>query len=143
MAAKISQDVTGNQPARKEDAGRRNSSPFGQGIDSHRLIWVVSVVLAATVLLVVVAAFLAWRTLSIPFPGLFTEPTLVVNGLGDKNWNGYAAGLRYQDHLIALDGRPLDNTRALIQALTRYQPGDIVSITARGPDAPYVTSQCN
>jgi len=134
MAAKISQDVTGNQPARKEDAGRRNSSPFGQGIDSHRLIWVVSVVLAATVLLVVVAAFLAWRTLSIPFPGLFTEPTLVVNGLGDKNWNGYAAGLRYQDHLIALDGRPLDNTRALIQALTRYQPGDIVSITARGPD---------
>ena len=70
-------------------------------------MWIVAATLAATVLLLAVAASLAWQARSIPFPGLFTEPTLVVNQAGDQDWPGYAAGLHIPDHLVALDGQPL------------------------------------
>ncbi|MDY7080372.1 MAG: GAF domain-containing protein [Chloroflexota bacterium] len=97
--------------------------------------WVVVAVLATTVLLLVVAAFLAWRTTQVPFPGLFTEPTLVVNESGDPTWPGHAAGLYIPDHLIALDGRPLESSTALMRELSQYDPGDVVTLTARGEDA--------
>jgi len=93
--------------------------------------WGVAAVLAATVVLLAAAAVLAWRTTQVPFPGLFTEPTLVVNGIGDQTWAGYAAGLEYTDHLIALDGQPLKDTTALMRGLSRYEPGDVVVLTAR------------
>jgi signal transduction histidine kinase len=82
----------------------------------------------------VAAGFLAWRTTKVPFPGLFAEPTLIVNGLGDKNWSGYAAGLRISDHLVALDSRPLENTTALMRTLAQFEPGDVVTLTARRED---------
>jgi signal transduction histidine kinase len=93
--------------------------------------WLVAVVLAATVLVLAAAAFLAWRTTQIPFPGLFTEPTLVVNGMGDLTWAGYAAGLEYGDHLIAFDGRLLDTTTALMRELSLRGHGDVVALAAR------------
>jgi len=96
--------------------------------------WIVVVVLTATVLLLAWAAFLAWRTMQVPFPGLFTEPTLIVNDLGDSTWAGYAAGLHFPDRLVALDGRSLESTTALMRALARYEPGDVVTLTARGED---------
>ena len=82
-------------------------------------MWIVVVVLAATVLLLTWVAFLAWRTAQVPFPGLFTEPTLVVNGAGDDAWPGYAAGIQYPDHLLALDGQPLESTTASVIQATR------------------------
>jgi len=94
--------------------------------------WIVVVVLTATVLLLAWAAFLAWRTTQVPFPGLFTEPTLIVNDLGDSTWAGYAAGLHFPDHLVALDGRSLESTTALMRALARYEPGDVVTLAVRG-----------
>ena len=96
--------------------------------------WIVTAVLAVATLLLAVAAFLAWHTTQIPFPGLFTEPTLVVNGTGDQTWPGYAAGLRYTDHLVALDGRPLESSTALMRELSRYAPGDAVTVTALDKD---------
>ncbi|MBE9472060.1 MAG: hypothetical protein IMY75_08160, partial [Chloroflexi bacterium] len=96
--------------------------------------WIVVVVLAATVLLLTWVAFLAWRTAQVPFPGLFTEPTLIVNNLGDSTWPGYAAGLHFPDHLAALDGRSLESTTALMRALAQHEPGDVVTLTARGED---------
>jgi len=96
--------------------------------------WIGAALLVVTVLLLAWAAFLAWRTMQVPFPGLFTEPTLVVNGAGDESWPGYAAGLQYPDHLLALDGQPLENTTALMQALVQYEPGDVVTLTARDKD---------
>jgi len=51
---------------------------------------IVAAALAATVLLLAVAASLAWQARSVPFPGLFTEPTLIVNQAGDQTWSGYA-----------------------------------------------------
>jgi signal transduction histidine kinase len=97
-------------------------------------VWIVAVLLAATAALLAVTAFLAWRTTQVPFPGLFVEPTLVVNGTGDRTWSGYAAGLQYTDHLVALDGQPLDGTTALMRELSRHQPGDVVTLTAQGKD---------
>ncbi len=78
---------------------------------------VVAVVLATAAALLMLAAFLAWRTAQTPFPGLFTEPTLVINNVGDLTWAGYAAGLRNPAQLVALDGRLLDTTRALMREL--------------------------
>ncbi len=97
-------------------------------------VWPVTVALIVTVLLLALAGFLAWRTTQVPFPGLFTEPTLIVNDLGNPAWPGYAAGLRFPDHLVALDGRPLESTGALMRELARYEPGDVVTLTAQGED---------
>ena len=97
-------------------------------------IWVVAVVLVATVFFLIGAAFLAWRTMQVPFLGLFTEPTLVVNDVGDQTWPGYAAGLHIPDHLVALDGQPLGSSTALVSVLAQYEPGDTVTVTAQGED---------
>lgn len=134
MASKTRQDVSDNRPAQGNALNESSKQPARRRARAHPLAWVVLAVLSVAVLLLIAAAFLAWRTTRIPFPGLFTEPTLIVNGLGDKNWNGYAAGLRYRDHLIALDGQPLSNTTALMNELARHRPGDVVSLTARRPD---------
>jgi len=102
--------------------------------ESSLQIGIVMAVFAVTLLLLGVAAFLAWRATQAPFPGFLTEPTLVINGMGDSDWPGYAAGLEYQDHLIALDGRPLNDATALARELARYEAGDVVVFTVRTPE---------
>lgn len=102
---------------------------------SHKTIspqmWLVIGGLAAATLLMVVAAFPAWSVARIPFPGFFAAPTLVVNRVGDQTWAGYAAGFRYADHLVAVDGQPLEGTTSLTRALSCYEPGDEVVLTVR------------
>lgn len=89
------------------------------------------------VLLILSAATLAWalvlavQTVRLPFPGLFTEPTLVVNNQGSMAWRGYVAGLRQPDQLVAIDGEPLDRPTALIEALHNHRVGETVTLTAR------------
>ena len=97
-------------------------------------MWIVTAALFVAVVLLIIAPFLAWRTTSIPFPGLFTEPTLVVNDVGDQAWSGYASGLHIPDQLVAFNGQPLESTTALIHELSRHQPGDSITLTARGND---------
>jgi len=97
-------------------------------------VWIVTAVLAVTALFLAVAAFLAWHTARVPFPGVFTEPTLIVNDTGDQTWPGYTAGLHIPDHLVALGGLPLENATALMRALAQHKPGEVVTLTARGED---------
>jgi len=97
-------------------------------------VWVVTAVLAVSLLLLAVAGYLAWYTVGIPFPGLFTEPTLVVNQAGDQSWSGYTAGLHIPDQLVALNGIPLGTTTSFERELSRYQPGDVVQLTVRDKD---------
>jgi len=111
---------------------RQGRQRFRGGITPQ--MWIVRAVLATTVLLLIVAVLLAWRTTSVPFPGLFTDPTLIVNDTGDQAWSGYAAGLHIPDHLVALDGQPLERTTALMRELSRHQPGDVVTLTAQRKD---------
>ncbi len=99
--------------------------------ESSPQIGIVTAALVATILLLGVAAFLAWRVTQIPFPGFLAEPTLVINGMGDPSWPGYAAGVSYRDHLIALDGRPLHHTTALVRELAQYEAGDTILLTVR------------
>jgi signal transduction histidine kinase len=91
-------------------------------------------VLATAVILLAVAGFLGWRTFRTPFPGLFTEPAMIINGTGDPNWPGYAAGLHFPEQLVALDGQPLEGSTALMRELSRYEAGDVVTLTARDQD---------
>jgi len=103
--------------------------------DRHR--WLIVQRLFAGILLIgaavvlLFAALLARHAAHTPFPGLFTEPTLVVNSIGDPAWNGYAAGLRIPEQLVAVDDRPLEDTGALMRALTGYHIGDTVTLRAR------------
>ncbi len=86
--------------------------------------------LAASIIFLIAAAFLAWRASQVPFAGFFTEPTLVVNDVGSWRWPGYAAGLHAPLQLRAIDGEPLEHTAALMEALARYERGDVVTLTA-------------
>lgn len=43
---------------------------------------IVAALLVVVAVLLVLTACLAWRTMQTPFPGLFTEPTLIVNDVG-------------------------------------------------------------
>ena len=115
------------------DADAPKNSRYSQGGASLQ-IWIVAAILAVTTLLMAQAAFLAWRTMQTPFPGLFAEPTLIVNDVGDSAWPGYAAGLHVPDRLVELDGQPLEGTTALMQALAQHEPGDVVTLTAQGED---------
>jgi signal transduction histidine kinase len=93
--------------------------------------WLVAVLLAFSAVVMVWAAVLAVQTVRLPFPGLFTEPTLVVNNIGSMAWSGYAAGLSLPEQLVAIDGEPLDRPTALIEALRNHQIGETVTLTAR------------
>lgn len=90
---------------------------------------VALLILSATTL--IWALVLAVQTVRLPFPGLFTEPTLVVNNIGSMAWSGYTASLRLPEQLIAVDGQPLDRPTALIEALHNHQVGETVTFTAR------------
>ncbi len=96
--------------------------------------WGVATVLATTVIFLAVAGFLGWRTFQTPFPGLFTEPTLVINGAGNPDWPGYTAGLSFPEQLVALNGQPLEGSTALMRDLSRYEPGDVVVLTTQEKD---------
>lgn len=96
--------------------------------------WIVVAALTVTALFMAGSVFLAWHTTQVPFPGLFTEPTLIVNNLGDSTWSGYTAGLCFPDHLVALDGLLLESPTALMGVLARYEPGDVVTLTVQGGD---------
>lgn len=93
--------------------------------------WLLAALLILSAATLIGALALAVQVPRIPFPGLFTEPTLVVNNLGSMTWGGYAAGLRLPDQLIAIDGEPLDSPTALVEALRTRQPGERVTFTAR------------
>ena len=87
--------------------------------------WAVVVTLALAVVLLAVAAFLAWRAAHVPFPGFFTEPTyIVLGGVSEPN--------RPEDgvvgHLVAFDGRPLENTTALMHELEQKDVGESVEL---------------
>jgi len=93
--------------------------------------WLLVVLLALSAAVLIGAAVLAVQTIRLPFPGLFTEPTLVVNNIGSMAWSGYAAGLRLPEQLVAIDSQPLDRPTALIDALRARRVGETVTLTAR------------
>jgi len=96
--------------------------------------WLLAVLLTLSAAVLIGAAVLALQTVRLPFPGLFTEPTLVVNNIGSMAWSGYAAGLHLPEQLIAVDGQPLDRPTALMDALRARRIGETVTFTARNAE---------
>jgi len=88
---------------------------------------VASLVLV-TLLAYVLALLLAIHTIRGPFLGAFVEPTLVVNEVGEEDWNGRAAGLDLPDHLVTLDGQPLPHPHTLYARISDYEVGDTVTL---------------
>lgn len=102
----------------------RNSSRWG----FTRVLLALFLLLSTVTL--IWAAVIAIEGMRLPFPGLFTEPTLVVNNLGSMGWSGYQASLRLPEQLIAIDGQPLDHPTALMDALRTRRVGETVIFTA-------------
>ncbi len=92
---------------------------------------IVSLLLIGTMAVLIAAAVFAWQVVHTPFPGLFAEPTMIVNSLGDPTWSGMAAGLRIPEQILAIDGQPIDDTRDMAQILTHYEVGDVVLLRVR------------
>lgn len=107
----------------------------GKGELSARLAQAAVALLILVVFAVYVwAAVLAAQTARRPFLGAFVEPALVVSTVGEDDWNARAAGLRFPDHLVALDGHPLTRPRALHDTLSDYETGDRVMVTVERQD---------
>jgi len=100
-------------------------------LDFGRLAATAALALAGAALFF--ALFAAWETARTPFAGFFTGPTLIVNGLGDPDWPGYASGLGFPQRVVSVDDRSLNRPTALLEALSAYQPGDTVLVRARDP----------
>ncbi len=93
--------------------------------------WIVVVTLVATVLILAVAAFLAWQAARLPFPGFLAEPTYNPIEAGDPDWPYKTSSV----YLVEFAGRPLDNTFSLVEALQAHQVGDEVSVRVRAIDS--------
>ncbi|MCS7283896.1 MAG: GAF domain-containing protein [Anaerolineae bacterium] len=95
---------------------------------------ILLVILGLAALALALAALLAARTASAPFPGFFTEPTLVVTNIGSPSWSGHVAGLHQPDQILAVDGTLLNRPGALVEALRSYRPGETVRLRVRNPE---------
>ena len=82
--------------------------------------WIVTVTLVAAVLILAVAAFLAWQAARLPFPGFLAEPTYNPIESGDPDWP-YKTSTVY---LIEFAGQPMVNTFSLVEALQAHRIGD-------------------
>jgi signal transduction histidine kinase len=101
----------------------------------NKLAQVVIVVFMLTALGVYVLALaLAVHTIGQPFLGAFVEPTLVVSGVGDDDWNGRTAGLDLPDRLVEFGSKPLTHPRALYDELSRRRVNDVVTLKVEQPD---------
>ena len=98
---------------------------------SGRLVGLIALLVAAGLLLI--ATVVGWRATQAPFPGFFTEPTLVITEMTDPAWRGQEGPLRFPQQVVALDGQPLQTPTALASALSAHQVGDEVRLTVMDP----------
>jgi signal transduction histidine kinase len=93
--------------------------------------WIVIVTLAAAAVLLVIAAFLAWRVSQVAFPGFFTESTYIV--IGNAVESDWPEGV-VDEYLVGLDGQLPRDTTALMRELAQKAAGDEVEIAVQGVD---------
>jgi signal transduction histidine kinase len=92
--------------------------------------------LAAIVL--VLALFIASAWIKLPFLGAFFEPTLVKNaaspGQPDSVWPLHDLGVESGEQLIRVGGQSVHSSREVEQVLSRYFPGEDISVTLRSQE---------
>jgi len=116
-----------------EDKKRRQT----RHLNSQRLlpqVYFVAASLIMAVIILIVAAFLAWRVIRLPFPGFFVEPTLVANGAEESTCSAHEIGLRVHDRILAVDDQALNTSGALTRLLAQYEVGDRITLAVEGLD---------
>jgi len=56
----------------------------------------------------------AIRFINKGFPGFFVYPFPNVGSYGSRDWPGYAAGLKFMDRIVSMDGEPVRNGRQVV-----------------------------
>ncbi len=84
------------------------------------------IILAATATVLVIAPVLAWQWAHVPFPGFAVEPTLLVAGGFDPQWEGMQKGLENLDRLVSINGQPVRGTTGLNDTLSAYRVGQLI-----------------
>lgn len=112
-----------------------SGSPERGGLVTRSGRIVVLVVLAIIGVALLVAPVLAWRWLQNPFPGMFLEPTLVLSPMRGCDWARLAFDppLEQPDHLIAIDGQPVERYGDVAAVLRRHAVGDRVQVRVDRP----------
>jgi signal transduction histidine kinase len=91
--------------------------------------------LSCTAALLIVSAVAGWQVARLPFPGFFTEPTLIVSGSSDPAWVEPGVRLAFPDRVVALGQHGLGSPTALYDALRHYRTGSVVVATVQDPYA--------
>jgi signal transduction histidine kinase len=92
--------------------------------------------LGVTFLAYLLMPFLAQRWAQIPFPGFFFDVNMVINSNGAaSDWPSrrLEIPISHPDRLIAIDGRPVNNTAEVTAILESRQLGDSVQFTLERP----------
>ena len=58
-----------------------------------------------------------------PFPGFLVNERLIVTGIGQPQWTGVKAGLRYPDKIMQADNKPIRTTRELEKIVRQIPEG--------------------
>jgi S1-C subfamily serine protease len=122
-------------------AEARTSKPF-KSTSNFWTRWmpqvIVGLYLLAAMLAYIFIPMLATGWLIRPFLGAFVEQTMIFNGVDSSirpsTWSGYNQGLTSGYRLIEFDGKPIQNSLELGQALTGHQIGDRAELTVASPD---------
>jgi class 3 adenylate cyclase len=64
--------------------------------------------------LCIVSLVSAIRFINKGFPGFFVYPFPNVGSYGSRDWPGYAAGLKFMDRIVSMDGEPVRNGRQVV-----------------------------
>jgi signal transduction histidine kinase len=105
------------------------------------LLTTVAVYQAVTLAAFLAAILLAVQWLGVPFIGIITEPTLVVNGAGptgSETWSLYDQGIRAGDQIIAVKNTPVSSTQEIMSLLRTNFAGESVPVTIRKADGTLV-----
>ena len=96
-----------------------------------RLLTITALIFA--VIAAISAPLLAISWSKLPFPGLLTEHTLVVNDIKGRDWSGQLRGIDYPQRVARVGGAPVTTSQELSAALAASSVGQTISFFTRMP----------
>jgi len=89
---------------------------------------------ALMIVMTVMSAISAFSWINRSFPGFLVYPFPNVGSFGRPDWPGYAAGIKYMDRIVAVDGQPVRTGRQILEYVKDKAPGTRIryEIASRG-----------
>ena len=84
-------------------------------------------ILGALVVLGTICIIHAIQWIDKPFAGFLLFGYRGVGSFADLQWPAFQTGIHYRDLILAVDGRPVMSSRDILEALSRFLPGDTVT----------------